>query len=308
MTLNLDAMKQLIYQHAEGRLRKSYGIVEPASGAGEFHRLLLQALKQQVKPIQRQITNEEVFEAAVKSIGSNSRDWSTFIAKEPALRKLLAGYNPVQASMMDEETLLQQLRPYFPGTSCSTDCRAVAGWVRTLSRIPNYYAKVILNIVDAFHQIHGDTLPDEHMMICMSGLLSSPSSRWKGWSVLAGSELPFQERPESLKLHGMGYALASEFFRNLGWNGFKPDRHIKRLFAYWYNVDAMVTREEIQYYTDLIGSHNKDLADNIRYSLVGHKMTPEGVRYSEVDNLVWALGAYVLKKGKEQPLTAGASA
>lgn len=31
------------------------------------------------------------------------------------------------------------------------------------------------------------------------------------------------------KLPGLQFALGSEFFRNLGWNGFKPDRHVIRL-------------------------------------------------------------------------------
>lgn len=302
MKLNLDHMKQLIYTHAEERLRKSYGIAEPAEDVEQFSRLLLQALNQKVKPIQRSVTNAEVFEAAVKSIGSNSRDWSTFIAKESKLRELLSGYDPVQTSTIEEPTLLAELRPYFPGTSCSTDCRAVAKWVNTLSKIPDYYTNVILQIVEAFHKLHGTPLTDDQVIICMSGLLSNPSGRWRGWEALNGSIRHYQEKPEALKLHGMGYPLASEFFRNLGWNGFKPDRHIKRLFDYWYDVDSMIQEKEIRFYTNLIGSQNKELADNIRYSLIGQKVSPEGVMYSAVDNLLWALGAYVMKKGKEQPL------
>jgi len=299
MKLNLDVMKQLIYTHAEGRLRKSYGITEPADNVEQFHRLLLEALKQKGKPIRRQVTNTEIFEAAVKSIGSNSRDWSTFVAKEKGLRELLSGYDPAAAERLGEEALLQALRPYFPGTSCSTDCRAVANWVGVLSAEPDYYEKVILQTVEAFDRMDDEPLTEEQMMICVSGFMSNPSSRWRGWSHMKGFN---KEKPEKLKLHGMGYPLASEFFRNLGWNGFKPDRHIKRLFAYWYDVDQMIPEADIRFYTDRIGSQNKELTDNIRYSLIGHKVSPEGVRFSEVDHLLWALGAYVMKKGKEQPL------
>jgi hypothetical protein len=49
----------------------------------------------------------------------------------------------------------------------------------------------------------------------------------------------------------------------------------------------------------MLNSRKKDLNDFIKYSLIGHQITPNHLKYSEIDNLIWAFGAYVAKKGKE---------
>jgi hypothetical protein len=97
----------------------------------------------------------------------------------------------------------------------------------------------------------------------------------------------------------MGYALASEFLRNLGWTGFKPDRHVKRLFDNWLPNGTVEVEKEAQDLAQLIGHKDKDLYTYLAYSRLGVRVSPPSVPLSHVDNLVWLLGAYVEKKGKE---------
>ena len=48
-----------------------------------------------------------------------------------------------------------------------------------------------------------------------------------------------------------------------------------------------------------LGSRSKIVVEFLTFSLVGQAVTPTDHTFTEVDNLVWALGAYVEKKGKE---------
>jgi hypothetical protein len=41
------------------------------------------------------------------------------------------------------------------------------------------------------------------------------------------------------------------------------------------------------------------MAKYLKYSLIGIEATPRGVPHSFTDNLVWLLGAYLERKGKE---------
>jgi hypothetical protein len=51
--------------------------------------------------------------------------------------------------------------------------------------------------------------------------------------------------------------------------------------------------------TNIIGHRDPDLIKNLKFSLAGIEICPEGCHYSEIDNLIWMLGAYVLKKREE---------
>ena len=132
---------------------------------------------------------------------------------------------------------------------------------------------------------------------CVAVLMGDPPSD-RSWMRL----FPEVIRPPSLaswKLPGMGAILASEFLRNLGWSGFKPDRHVKRLFDQWFPDVLEACRPRAHELVTLCGRNTKDAKDFLTYSLVGIAVTPTGRTYSEIDNVVWALGAYVEKKGRE---------
>jgi hypothetical protein len=96
----------------------------------------------------------------------------------------------------------------------------------------------------------------------------------------------------------MRFALDSEFFRNMGWNGFKPDRHVIRLLDRWAHPLVQQQSSRVNELTPLIGRNTKEFRELLRYSLAGIEIT-RGDNYSRADNLIWLLGAYVEKKGKE---------
>ena len=65
---------------------------------------------------------------------------------------------------------------------------------------------------------------DGEVVPVLAAFLGSPSRRAKKrWLPPSGVE--------SWKAPGMQLALASEFLRNLHWDGFKPDRHIRRMMG-----------------------------------------------------------------------------
>ena len=89
----------------------------------------------------------------------------------------------------------------------------------------------------------------------------------------------------------MGRVLASEFFRNLRWNAYKPDRHVQRLFDRWLPNAASRVQPEVRELQELLGSRERGLQMYLTYSLIGIEATPPGVPLSLADNLVWLLGA-----------------
>lgn len=97
----------------------------------------------------------------------------------------------------------------------------------------------------------------------------------------------------------MAYILGSEFFRNLHWNAFKPDTHVQRLFNRWFPTGPSQVQSEVHALQEFLGRKTKDLSTYLTYSLIGINATPQKVPHSVTDNLVWLLGAYLEKKGKE---------
>lgn len=302
MILNLNRLKELLYSDitVRNKIQKDYGFTNIPDNMDDFSNLLLSALNQSIKNIRRDISNSELFEAAVKSIGSNSRNWVTFISKEKSLKATLFNYNPLKVHEKRHE-LMTDLRPYFPGQSCSNDIKAILKWAEKLTLQQNYYSTYIKQIMNGFEKLHqikyNSAIDDHNLFICVAGFFANPPLKWEGQIYL--NQIDLDKDNHLLKFDGMGYPLSSEFLRNLGWNGFKPDRHIKRLFDHWLRSQEIVTKNEINRILDLNGRKNKDLKEFIKYSLIGQKISPKEMSYSQIDNIVWAIGAYVIKKGKE---------
>jgi hypothetical protein len=62
-------------------------------------------------------------------------------------------------------------------------------------------------------------------------------------------------------------------------------------------------KPEVERLRRLIGRKTKGLGSYLTYSLVRISLSPPGATLAEVDNLIWLLGAYVEKKGKESDRT-----
>ena len=253
-------------------------------------------------PLDLEPSNRTVFQAAVRSIGSNSRPWSTYLRLEPELVARLFDLDPVavKRAVGAGELDVKSLKPFLPGQSSSGDAFAILRWAQRLAGPLKFHdeLRVVASKFQALaeHEL-ADGLQQGELFLCVVGFFGYPPNRW-----LKKADLPamWQGRsPEQWKLPGMGYALTSEMLRNLGWDGYKADRHIMRLLGRWAPEVIEASKPRARALAQLIGSENRDLLDVLEFSLAGMQLAPDGVPRSHVDNLIWALGAYVEKKGRE---------
>ncbi|MEK6244357.1 MAG: hypothetical protein AABM33_07620 [Pseudomonadota bacterium] len=288
-----------------GRIARDYGISDQFGTAGEFVDRLVKALDQ--APVADPLTRENlsprrVYRAAVMALGSNSRKWAAFLRQEEALSRKLHGYDPEKLSVSDIH--VEELLPYFPGLTCTKDAKAVVNWLARLKS--RDFSEELVACTQAVENAwahsfsnSGDGLKLAHRMPVLSVFMSQPQILSEAYAFL--SESGVERSASALKLPGMGPTLASEFFRNLGWSGFKPDRHVRRLLERWLS-SAQRARfdEEVRDMALMLGwGGNNEVEDFLRYSIAGLSVTPDEVPYSRVDNLVWLLGAYVEKKNRE---------
>lgn len=236
-------------------------------------------------PLESTHANNQIFEAAVKAIGSNSRKWTKFLAIEKSLRDLLCKYDPQNTAKMQREILEETAAKLLSGQTAKSDARAIVSWARVLTENEQYSSK----LADAVHNFQhkaqkckSHPLSNPELMLCLAATLARPPSN---------SSLE--------KAPGMGYILASEFLRNLGWPGFKPDRHVRRLLRQWCPDVIDQQSDAADRLAKLVGSRSKELKEFFRYSLAGIALTPDGIDPSHMDNLIWLLGAYVEKRGRE---------
>lgn len=289
--------------HLRERLCTEYGLPKPVSDK-DFANSLVEAFDQRPHEDPQNVDRSprDVFRAAVRSLGSNSRTWTSFLRREPELADLLEDYDPyaVRRKVVDGELSADDLIDFFPGQSRRTDARSVIAWARrTSTRDFDHEVRALVEaLTRRSREAHGEEIEADHLMPTLVAFLAyPPSSRWPGYDVLRASGVT--DGPSELKLPGMGPALGSEFFRNLGWSGFKPDRHVMRLLDRWAPEVVEAQRPAARRLAKVIGRRDRGTLDYLAYSLAGQAMTPGGTHYSRADNLVWALGAYVEKKGRE---------
>ena len=297
--INLDLIEQRLFDdpNVRARLVKDYGLSPVPTTAAELSRGLITSFGQRPvsDPLDPNVSYRDVYRAAVLALASNSRSWSSFIAREPQLAELLRGYDPqaVASAVATGALTAGDLAACIPGQTSSADARAMIAWADLIANAGGYYQRVVA-IARAFERAGAG----EHEVVpCVSAFLGHPPSD----KTLAKC-LPDLERPDGLetwKAPGMGATLASEFLRNLGWSSFKPDRHIQRLFSRWFPDVVDGYHERAVELSALVGTRAKDVVAFFTFSLVGHEVTPPGRTLSEADNLVWALGAYVERKGRE---------
>ncbi|MBI1381933.1 MAG: hypothetical protein GC161_12690 [Planctomycetaceae bacterium] len=231
-----------------------------------------------------------VFRAALRALASNCRSWATFLRYEHSLAELTGDYDPLRTAADVRAGRLQvdDLAVCLPGQTSRSDARAMLLWAETIEARPGLGAELcrLEGILRDAGCDAGATVP------AMAVVLGAP-----GREMLR--RFPPPNGASTWKLAGMGPVLAAEFLRNLRWSGFKPDRHIIRLFGHWFpDVIEQMAAPALDLAKKL-GTRRKDVAEFLTFSLVGAAVTPPGRSYTEVDNLVWALGAYVEKKGSE---------
>jgi len=80
-TVNLDLIEQRLFENPKvaGRLRRDYGL-EGDGSPQDLAAQMVRALGQEPGGgDDRELSNRDVFRAAVRTLASNSRSWSTFL-------------------------------------------------------------------------------------------------------------------------------------------------------------------------------------------------------------------------------------
>ena len=294
MKIDLERVQSRLFENETVRTRilKDFGIAQNPVNAKHFIGLVVDALKQPVaaEPLEQAVTNGEVFRAAVWALGSNSRNWCLFLRNETQIRILLEGYDP-QAALLSFDRhpdILNKIESYLVGQTSSHDAQSIFMWALILSKRRDFYKEIVRagqKFRDDYKTLHAETLDDFDLALCMVGHFAD-------------------ERCSGVyKFPGMQCILASEFFKNLGWSGFKPDRHVQRLFDRWFSQQNMmlINQAKLVSFESLIlgGKKSKELRTFLEYSMLGKTVSPAGSIFSQVDNMLWLLGKYIETKGKE---------
>lgn len=305
-------------QHIEG----VYRLPKHAEDRTSFLRALNLAFREHqpapADPFSICPTNQEVFKAAVWAIGSNMKPWDKFLSIEPDLKAHLCNYDftRVRVHATSTPNYVSHLGEILGGQTGHKDAQRIIQWASMLSvsfgtlGLNNYYmeqiqplAKKILNSLKIFHNSLSQAKkipaptgfvlncdPDyaaEITAICLVAILSNPVKKFE--------EQNFRKWP------GIGFVLGMEFIRNLGWPGFKPDRHVCRLFINWDLKKAYKSMIEKSPAAHFIRSvSGRRLSSEIFHALVGLAVSPPptAMHPSFSDNLIWLLGSEIEIKGK----------
>jgi hypothetical protein len=305
MHIAIDKIQEQLFANtaARHRITRDFGLQGQFSNASEFASAVVASLDQAPAPVpwDQAPTNRQVFRAAVRALGSNSRSWGVFLTSLPTLTELLHGFDPVAThqSAQSGRLTMDEVKACLPGQSSTGDARAILQWAERLATGAPY-GDFMRALTAAFRRLGaqscGGSVAESHLMLCVAAYIGNPPPRWIGNRYLGSNEFGTVGRH---KAPGMGYALASEFLRNLGWSGFKPDRHVMRLFNAWMPGEMANVMPGVNALASVIGSRNRQLVDYLGYSLLGATVTPPGIPLSVADNHVWLLGAYVEKAGRE---------
>ncbi len=233
--------------------------------------------------------NSMVFRAAALALASNMRKWSRFLDRRGEFESLLENYNHVAFSnaVNSDRPRIQKVAECLGGQTGRKDAEAIKKWAFLLGGDVEYYGALeeLQNNISKF-------VRPEEVVPVLAAFLGSPKKRAEEKWPPCGMK--------TWKTPGMGMILASEFLRNLHWEGFKPDRHIKRLLLKWFPEVVEKKSARADYLArHILCGRSKELIEDITFSLVGVAVTPVGCNCTKADNLVWALGAYVETKKKE---------
>jgi hypothetical protein len=287
-SIGTSTLRQLLFASEPARrtMAGRYGLDPGLSSNGLEHALWDLIGQPERDPEGGTLDDRDVFRAAVWAIASGSRPWAYFMQVEPEVRALLGDYAPAAAAGLGQEGF-DRLRALLRGVTSGRDTRAVKRWAERLIDASGHHARLVAIRREIRGRAGGGmSLSDPELTACVSVVLGIAPSGF-------GS-------PVRLKAPGMGPALASEFLRNLGWSGFKPDRHVQRLLAAWFLDDADL-RLRADALARVVGVRGRRVRDFLYFSLLGAARSPPGESVTCVDHLVWLYGSVVAPGGKPVP-------
>ena len=177
MTLNEKAVAEALYEdpNIRTRIASHYGINDVADAPVTFVDEVVEKLNQSPSPDPlRGVSNTEVFEAAVRALGSNSRPWATFLENEKRIYEALGGLDLTVARHTDPE----QLATLLSGTTRRRDAAAITGWAKHLADLDDEQENYYDTVRELATWMKGDAatagitdLPNEHLMLCLIGHL-----------------------------------------------------------------------------------------------------------------------------------------
>ena len=275
----LDRIREAIFADAPiaARIRTDYGVEGDHLGPaleGEVIRRLEQIVV--ADPAALHPSDSAVFRAAVRALGSNSRAWTRYLKAERGIERILRGFDPAAAARLPEDAA-ERISAELGGFTGNRDAAAMRAWGTHLVENPDYYRTHLLRARERVIRVAREADLDLHeseVTVITAHLTSRPGN---------------PQRPP-----GMGSILASEFLRNLGWTGFKADRHVKRLFCKWYGLEKAPARRAVRIAAQFSEYGSADLPA-LYFAVVGTEHSPGELPVSQVDNLVWLFGAYVDK-------------
>ena len=279
------------------KICRSFGLT--AGMSGEALEAAMQACLGQAErdPVSHHADASEVFRAAVRAIGSNSRRWVSYCVIERKLAPELGGFDPSFVRRRDRNHVIGLIRQMLPGLTSKRDAESIVRWAEQLAGPGDEYQR-LLDIRQAA-VIAGSRLPSPPDQAELTAIVAAAIGM--GSAVIGQHGVPDRKAP------GMGPVLASEFLRNLGWSGFKPDRHVQRLLSCWFGDDEP-SRSRGAELAGLLQPSGLQLANFMTFSVLGSTRCPPGESVNRVDQLIWLYGAFVNKKSRKRRPQAGDAA
>lgn len=298
--LPLASIRQRLFDEGPAAriIRKRYAIVDPIVGK-ELEVSVLKLLQQEVRdPICQSIDNDTVLRHMTSAIASNQRSWATVCSANSAERRscLMCQYSlkALMTKITDPtacETLKCELACNLGGRTRNSDAKAILENARFINDRINFY-NYLIELRAAVVAVMQD---------------ATPSELTAGVAILIGDESAFESVPNlqkgPRKMAGMGPTLASEFLRNMGWSGFKPDTHIRRLLSCWYNEGdrQTVVGNRLEQFEAALGTLQKQSREFLYFSIIGERLTPDGEDIIKADQLVWLYGSVLRKNATVRP-------
>jgi len=216
------------------------------------------------------VDNDQVLKAAVLAIASNQRKWSAVNDKR-LVEAIKSGG--------DDKTLRICLKECIPGGFPEKDVAAMLTWRRTLEACPRFAETVLDPIVSQFLNLPG------------------PEDRERGLSNIEKTALMaarFVDVKDGLNkkiANRMGFTLASEFFRNLGRPGFKPDIHIKALLGLWAPEYPKAMKRATLLESRYFKSKSEERKRLLAYCILADWFTTNENDKMRADQIIWLYGS-----------------